>query len=465
MRLHQTTTGLPLAQQVDPGNGGEFPPPTRKPRQRRWAAITGVTLAGMLILVLTLATISSSSTGDGKTAPVARVLSVRVNRANPSVGYAVINSFVGRVEARRRSRVGFEIGGLLRDIAVEEGQRVEAGDVVARLDTDLLQSRREELQARLEAEDALLKELLNGEREEKFDVARAELRQAKAQYQVDQLNLRRAERLIKSKAIDREEYDQLAAAVGVSEGRVGAAQARLDELENGYRPEKIARQRAVVASARAELNTVDVRIRKSTLRAPFAGVVGERWVDEGTVVQAGDPVIELLEMGRLQAHVGVAGDGLNSLYVGGIRTVRVAGRDYDAQVEAIRPDRARLTRAVTVILAFQGDPSTLNDGDVARLDIDRQVEQAGYWLPVSALTEGVRGLWACFVAEPLDGDPPAQAGGATHRLIRRDLELLHQEAEQAYVRGTLEAGDLVVVTGRQRLVAGQPVTLAEEGQP
>ena len=52
------------------------------------------------------------------------------------------------------------------------------------------------------------------------------------------------------------------------------------------------------------------------------------------------------------------------------------------------------------------------------------------------------------------------AGDATHRLARRELELLHQEADRAFVRGTLKAGELVVGEGLQRLVPGLDVRLA-----
>ena len=84
----------------------------------------------------------------------------------------------------------------------------------------------------------------------------------------------------------------------------------------------------------------------------------------------------------------------------------------------------------------------------------------GTWLPLSALTESSRGLWAAYVAVEL----PAQENtdGATHRLLRRDVEIVHTDSERVFVRGTLADGDAVVREGLQRLVPGQRVRLAGE---
>ena len=64
----------------------------------------------------------------------------------------------------------------------------------------------------------------------------------------------------------------------------------------------------------------------------------------------------------------------------------------------------------------------------------------------------MRGLWAVYVADAADGE--------TAVLERRELEVLHQEADRVFVRGTLADGERVVVGGRHRLVPGQRVRVA-----
>ena len=90
--------------------------------------------------------------------------------------------------------------------------------------------------------------------------------------------------------------------------------------------------------------------------------------------------------------------------------------------------------------------------------IARERPAAGFWLPLTALTESSRGLWACFVVDALGDGRGGSA--ATHTLARRELEVLHTDGNRVYVRGTLQDGEQVVSEGLQRLVPGQRVRLA-----
>ena len=65
------------------------------------------------------------------------------------------------------------------------------------------------------------------------------------------------------------------------------------------------------------------------------------------------------------------------------------------------------------------------------------------------------GLWSAYVATP----EPLDALGATHKVEPRPVEILYQDGDRAFVRGALEEGDPVIVTGLHRIVAGQYVRL------
>ena len=69
---------------------------------------------------------------------------------------------------------------------------------------------------------------------------------------------------------------------------------------------------------------------------------------------------------------------------------------------------------------------------------------------MSALTEGVRGLWNLYVVNE-----------ENHRAELRAVEILYQTSEQAYVRGLIAAGERVVSAGTQRIVPQQTIRLAQ----
>ena len=227
-----------------------------------------------------------------------------------------------------------------------------------------------------------------------------------------------------------------------------------DEADRGYLA-----QEAVVRRVAAQIESVDVDIAKSRLRAPFSGVVSRRFVDEGAVVSAGEPLFRLLEMGRPEVRVGISQELAKSLKIGDEHVVRADGRELSGTIRAVLPARNSETRTVDVVLTLSTTENALRHGDLVELELSQEIEKSGFWLPRSALTESSRGLWASYVAAPFGFSGPSSS---THILKRRELELLHVDGDSVFVRGTLTSGELVVTEGLQRLVPNQRVALGKE---
>ena len=94
-------------------------------------------------------------------------------------------------------------------------------------------------------------------------------------------------------------------------------------------------------------------------------------------------------------------------------------------------------------------------GAVARIELGREVESPGFWLPITSLTRGSRGLWSVYAV--------ARMGDGKQIVSRRSVEVIHTEGERARVRGTLDDGDLVISDGTHRVVPGQRVEPIEVG--
>lgn len=226
--------------------------PGRTSAKRRWPWATAATLGALVVAIgaaLVAYVVGGAITAEAALEP--QPLRVATLKVEPSSGYTVSRSYVGTIEPRRRSGVGFELSGRLTAIHIDEGDTLEANAVVAELDTQRLTSRRAELvAARREAE------------------ARADL---------TSIILRRT----------REAFDKRA-----------ATQRELDEAQQ----QQIAAA-AAVTSVDRRIESVDVDLAKSVLHAPFAAVVAERRLDEGRVVDAGTVVAVLLERASPEARV------------------------------------------------------------------------------------------------------------------------------------------------------------------
>ena len=341
----------------------------------------------------------ATAAGDERSA-----LLVRVDRAVASGEYAVRREFVGRVEATRQSRVGFELGGELNAVLVDEGDDVSSGAILARLDT-------ERLAARLAEAEAALDQALSAS---EFAARSLERSQVAASFE-------------------------------------GISDQELDLAVDGANA-----ARAGVSAAQARVNSVEVDIGKSVLRAPFDAVVTARHLDEGQIVSPGQPVLDLQEAAAPEVRIGISGDLARDLEPGQARTLVIDGREVDGTVRAVLPVRDPATRTVDVIFTLVDDAAL--PGDLARLPLDQVIVEDGFWLPISALAEGSRGLWTAYVAMPIEADGPGTSG-ATHYLESRAVEILYEDTQDVYVRGALSAGEWFVTGGLTRVVPNQQVRI------
>jgi RND family efflux transporter MFP subunit len=315
-------------------------------------------------------------------------------------------SFSGHVQARRESELGFDSAGRLARVLVEEGVEVEQDELIAKLDTERLQAKRAELQA------------ARAEAEAKLALANATLKRMR----------------------------------GVVE-QGGVSRQGLDEAREGQRSAA-----AAVRLAEHRIISLDIEIEKTELRAPFAGTVIARLADEGRVLEAGQPVVKLQELAMPEIRVGIAGAALDALEPGKTYPIEWGEQTIPARLRTLLPRRARTTRTIDALFDPLAETAGLLPGDLVTLRLSRRIDQAGAWLPITALTEGERGLWSVLITKAL----PKTGGelSATHQIQRRTVDVIHQTTDRVYVRGALSPRDHIVLTGLQRIVPGQDVRIA-----
>jgi RND family efflux transporter MFP subunit len=296
----------------------------------------------------------------------------------------------------------------------------------------------------------VLAEYEAGPRSERIAAARAEVENLQAQWRLAQVTHARRDQLRRGGVVSQEEYDQQAFGLQAAKARLDAAQRRLDELEAGTRDEQIEAQRAVVARLDSALQQIGLDLEDSQLRAPFDGVIAARYLDEGTVADQGMAVFRILDVSALEAWIGLPPGEVAGIHAGQQHLLVIDGREHAATVSRILPELDPRTRTRSVVFQLDAKPDTLVAGQVVRMSHAVDRGDRGFWLPVGALTRGDRGLWSVLAVVP-GGDEWVPV------VERRDVELLHTEADRVFVRGTLAPHDQVVAHGTHRLVPGQRV--------
>ena len=377
------------------------------------------------------------------------ILPVKTTEIEQVDSYSTTQTYTGEVTALRTSEVGFERGGKLVEVFVEEGDRVSAGTPLAKLDTANLAAQLEGVVAQKEQAQAILAELKNGARTEKIAAAEANVRDLQQQLELEKLKSSRRKYLYDEGAIAREELDEIAFNQKALNERLANARSNLDELQNGTRVEQIEAQQAAVNRLSAEIKDLEITIDKNILIAPFAGIVSTRNLDEGTVVEAGTSILRLVEDSQPEVKIGVPIPVANRMQPGSDRQVTIGGREYNATVSSILPEVNTATRTRTVVLELPATAATqVSPQQIARLNVTQTNSTEGYWLPINSLIKSDRGLWSCYALVTEDGESKAE---------RRYLELLETQGDKVLVKGTIQPGDEIIIDGTHRIIPGQLV--------
>ncbi len=262
----------------------------------------------------------------------------------------------GYVEATE-VRVAPEVGGRVLEVAVAEGDRVESGALVARLDTADVELALKRAYAERDQAAAQLKLLQAGARAEDIRQARAQaesaqsdVRAAESELASATADLERFEKLLQANAGSRKQRDDAATRREVAAARVAAARDRaraagevVARLRSGSRPEEIAAARARVAAMDAQIAVLAKGAGDATLRSPLAGVVTSKLVDPGEMVAPRTPIVVVTELDKAWANVYVDEPIVPRLRLGQKATVVTdAGQRLEGTITFISP-RAEFT--------------------------------------------------------------------------------------------------------------------------
>jgi HlyD family secretion protein len=262
----------------------------------------------------------------------------------------------GYVEATE-VRVAAEAGGRVLETTAQEGRRVVAGEVLARLDTSDVEITLRRAEADRDQALAQLRLLQAGARGEdvrqsqaQADTARSEAAAVAAELRSAADDLQRFEALLSANAGSRKQRDDAAARVSVAtarhraaEDRVRAAEQGVARLQAGARREEVAAAQARVASATASIAAIQKTLADATVKAPVAGTITSKLVDTGEMVAARSPIAVVSDLDNAWANVYVDEPLVPKLTLGQAATIVTdAGHRIPGRITYISP-RAEFT--------------------------------------------------------------------------------------------------------------------------
>lgn len=322
------------------------------------------------------------------------------------VQWPSIYNATGTVRARTSAVIAAKLMGYVREVKVQTGDRVQAGQLLVTLDArDLeINSRRAE---------AALEEVRSSVPEADSAVAAA-----KANLDLAQTTSNRMQDLWNKKSISNQEFDEASAKLKAAQAAHQMARARRAQLD------------AQAARVQQEVRATEVTRSYAEITAPFAGIVTAKSVDPGTLALPGAPLLTIEREGAYRLEASVEESRLAAIRVGQPVAVTLDGIDraFDARVSEIVPAVDAASRSYTVKIELPNVPA-LRSGAFGRASFSLG-SRSTLAIPAAAVTE--RGqLQSVLVAE---------SGAAHIRLITAG----QTNKDQVEILSGLTAGESVI---------------------
>lgn len=242
----------------------------------------------------------------------------------------------GNVDVRQVI-LAFRVSGTIETIAVEEGDRVAAGDILGTLEkadySDLLTLAR----AKVEASAAVLSTLKEGSRAEDIELAQAGVAQAEAAL-ARARTIRDQQAALAQRDIASHQAHEAAQAGFDEAAALRQVEARLALALEGPRSGGITQARAALSADRATLNIAERRVADEELRAPSHGVILTRVREPGSIVAAGEPILTLALTSPVWVRTYVNEPDLGRIAPGMAAEIRTdSGGRYPGQIGFISP--------------------------------------------------------------------------------------------------------------------------------
>jgi HlyD family secretion protein len=255
----------------------------------------------------------------------------------------------GQVFPNRKANVGPKDGGLLEELYVEQGQSVKKGQILARMDSSRLSNEVAEAKASANAARARYLESRNGSRRQDVFQIEAENRSARASLTIAQDNYNRFKHLRDEGVINNIDFNTRRLELERAREALKGSEQKLNLLKAGSRYEEVLASKAEVDRTAATLANTQTRFKDLTIRAPFAGIVSQRYAQAGSFVSPtsttqGDSATSssiLLLIDRLEVLATVAESDIARIKVGqsvAITTTAFPGKTFKGKVRLVAPE-------------------------------------------------------------------------------------------------------------------------------
>ena len=201
-----------------------------------------------------------------------------------------------------------------------------------------------------------------------------------------------------------------------------------------------ARSDFIIAESQYEF--FKVKLEQTNLVSPFNGVIQNRFLDTGTVINSGIPILEIIDSNYVEAHISVPVIYLEDMQINQEYDFEFDGEIVKATFTKLAPMSPGGSNSRLAIFKFS---EFFNPGSIANLQLKISKQAKGTWVPLKSLSQSDQGLWTIYTIDD------------NKTVVRDIVEIVYFEDDYAFVSGTIKSGDLVVLGGASKIIEGKKI--------
>jgi len=196
--------------------------------------------------------------------------------------------------------------------------------------------------------------------------------------------------------------------------------------------------------AKAQVDLYSVKLEQTYIRAPFDGYIQNRFLDSGTVISPGVPILEIIDSSFVEAHVSVPSNVIEGLMEGESYSFLIGMEIFPATLKRYTKMSGQGSDNRLCIFEFN---TFISPGSVSYLQLRQKKIKTGAWVPLRSLSQGTQGLWNLYTV--------SKDNNEQYKVAKEIVELIHVEGDNAYISGTISTGDMVVSGGAEKVIENE----------
>jgi len=286
----------------------------------------------------------------------------------------VENNYImaGKIDSNDQVNIASKISARVSEVLVDIGSKVNAGDVIIKLDTQDLQAQVDQAQAAVNTANANLTNAMNSTRPEQIAQAQAALDSANESYDVANKNYERIKALVEASANTQQQLESAHQQLTVAEAQKKSAEEQLNMLKNGATDTTIDVYKAQVEQAEAALKTVQTALNNGTITSPISGVVNAKSINVGEMASPGITLASISNTNALCVNAYAPLDIVGQLQEGQdvvIKVAEVENTEFEGKILVINTKLNSQSRNILVKVALSDPNSQLKPGMLAEIGL------------------------------------------------------------------------------------------------